>query len=54
MLILFRRKATEDGGCRRAHFSLLNSVRCPSVMVELGYATHPEEGTRLSTEEYQI
>lgn len=43
-----------DGGCRRAHYSPLNSLRCPSVMVELGYATHPEEGTRLSGEEYQL
>ena len=51
---MVEKAATVDGGCRRAHFSLLNSVRCPSVMVELGYATHPEEGTRLSTEEYQI
>ena len=43
-----------DGGCRRAHYSLLNSLRCPSVMVELGYATNPEEGLRLSSEENQI
>lgn len=43
-----------DGGCRRAHYSPLNSLRCPGVMVELGYATNPEEGTRLSTEEYQL
>lgn len=43
-----------DGGCRRAHYSLLNSLRCPAVMVEMGYATNPEEGTRLATEEYQI
>ena len=51
---MVEKAGTVDGGCRRAHFSLLNSVRCPSVMVEMGYATHPEEGTRLSTEEYQI
>ena len=43
-----------DGGCRRARYSLLNSLRCPAVMVEMGYATNPEEGTRLSTEEYQM
>ena len=43
-----------DGGCRRAHYSPLNSLRCPSVMLELGYATNPEEGTRLSSEEYQL
>ncbi len=43
-----------DGGCRRVRYSPLNSLRCPSVMVEMGYATNPEEGTRLATEEYQI
>lgn len=51
---LVEKAGAEDGGCRRAHFSPLNSLRCPSVMVELGFATHPEEGTRLSTEEYQL
>lgn len=51
---LVEKAGAEDGGCRRAHYSPLNSIRCPGVMVELGYATHPEEGTRLSTEEYQL
>ena len=51
---LVEKVGAEDGGCRRAHYSLLNSLQCPGVMVELGYATHPEEGTRLSTEEYQL
>lgn len=51
---LVEKAETQDGGCRRAHFSPLNSLRCPGVMVEMGYATHPEEGTRLSTEEYQL
>ena len=51
---MVEKAGAEDGGCRRAHFSPLNSLRCPSVMLELGYATNPEEGTRLSTEEYQL
>lgn len=51
---LVEKAETEDGGCRRAFYSPLNSLRCPGVMVEMGYATHPEEGTRLNTEEYQI
>lgn len=42
-----------DGGCRRARYSLLNSVGCPAVMVELGYATHEEEAKQLATVEYQ-
>lgn len=51
---LVEKAGAVDAGCRRAHYSLLNSVRCPGIMVELGYATHPEEGTRLSTDEYQL
>lgn len=51
---LVEKAGAEDGGCRRAHYSLLNSLRCPAVMVEMGYATNPEEGTRLASEEYQI
>lgn len=43
----------QDGGCRRARYSLLNSVSCPSATVELGYATHEEEGKKLATAEYQ-
>lgn len=43
----------KDGACRRAHYSLLSSVRCPAAMVELGYATNKEEGERLNTEDYQ-
>lgn len=51
---LVEKAETVDGGCRRAHFSPLNSLTCPSALVELGYATHPEEGSRLATEEYQL
>lgn len=43
-----------DAGCRRAFYSPMNSLRCPAAMVELGFATNPEEGTRLSTEETQM
>ena len=43
----------EDGACRRVHYSLLSSVRCPAALVELGYATNREEGERLATDDYQ-
>lgn len=42
-----------DGGCRRAHYSLLSSLNCPAAMVELGYATNAQEGALLNTEAYQ-
>ena len=51
---LVEKGGQEDGGCRRAYYSPLSSLRCPAAMVELGFATNPEEGTRLSTEENQI
>ena len=50
---LVRGAGARDGGCRRARYSLLSSLRCPAAMVELGYATHAEEGARLSSDEYQ-
>lgn len=43
----------KDGACRRAHYSLLSSVRCPAAWVEMGYATNREEGEKLTTDEYQ-
>lgn len=48
-----KRAGAKDGGCRRAHYSLLSSLRCPAVMAELGYATNKEEGEQLMTEAYQ-
>ena len=50
---LVRGTEAQDGGCRRARYSLLNSVNCPAAMVEMGYATHEEEGKNLATAEYQ-
>lgn len=51
---LIKGTQAQDGACRRARYSLLNSANCPAVMVELGYATHEEEGKALATNEYQI
>lgn len=51
---LIKGTQAQDGGCRRARYSLLNSANCPAAMVELGYATHEEEGKALATNEYQI
>lgn len=42
-----------DGGCRRAHFSILSSLTCPAAQVDLGYATHEAEAARLLDSEYQ-
>lgn len=51
---LVEKGGTDDAGCRRVYYSPLSSLRCPAAMVELGFATNPEEGTRLNAEESQI
>ncbi len=43
----------QDGGCRRARYSLLSSIYCPAAIVELGYATHKQEAEGLNSEEYR-
>ncbi len=43
----------KDGGLRRAHYSMLSSVRCPAAMLELGYATHGDEAAALASEAYR-
>ncbi len=43
----------KDGACRRARYSLLNSVECPSIMVLAGYATNTEEAAKLATPDYR-
>ncbi len=50
---MLRATGAKDGGCRRARYSMLNSLRCPAALVELGYATHEEEGPALATDAYR-
>ncbi len=50
---LINSTGAQDGGCRRARYSLLSSLRCPAAIVELGYATHEQEAAALNTEEYR-
>lgn len=42
-----------DAGQKHAHYSLLSSIRRPAVWVELGYATHAQEGSALLSPAYQ-
>lgn len=42
-----------DRGCRRAHYSLLNTINCPAIMVMVGYATNEKEAALLMTEAYR-
>lgn len=50
--LLTATKAT-DGGCRRVHYSLLNTVNCPAALVQVGYGTHQQEATNLSAADYR-
>lgn len=42
-----------DGGVREGPFWVLAGALMPSVLLELGYVTHPLEGTRLAQKNYQ-
>lgn len=41
-----------DNGVRSAPFYVLMGARMPSVLVELGYCTNPDEARRLNSEKY--
>jgi len=45
--------AIRDGGVREGPFWVLVGAQMPSVLVEIGYITHPKEGYRISTTKYQ-
>ncbi len=42
-----------DGGVREGPFWVLVGAQMPSILVELGYISHPVEGKRLYTSKYQ-
>jgi N-acetylmuramoyl-L-alanine amidase len=42
-----------DGGVKRANFWVLVGAQMPSILVELGYITHPKEGKNLLNDYYQ-
>ncbi|HEX8537766.1 MAG TPA: N-acetylmuramoyl-L-alanine amidase, partial [Cystobacter sp.] len=42
-----------DRGVLQAPFYVLNGVEAPAVLIEVGYLSHPEEGSRLARADYQ-
>jgi len=46
-------KGVRDGGVRHAPFWVLVGASRPSILVEVGYISHPRERKRLSTSRYQ-
>ena len=45
--------ATLDGGVREGPFWVLVGAIMPSVLLEVGYITHPKEGKRLNQTAFQ-
>lgn len=48
-----RHKDVVDGGVREGPFWVLVGAQMPSILVELGYISHPTEGKRLYNKTYQ-
>ncbi len=46
-------KDVDDGGVREGPFWVLVGAQMPSVLVEVGYISHPTEGRRLYNKKYQ-
>ncbi|MEA2050887.1 MAG: N-acetylmuramoyl-L-alanine amidase [Campylobacterota bacterium] len=46
-------KAIRDGGVREGPFWVLVGAQMPSVLIEVGYISHPTESKRINTKEYQ-
>ncbi len=46
-------KYIKDGGVRHAPFLVLIGASCPSILVEVGYISHPRERRRLFSPRYQ-
>ena len=42
-----------DRGLKRARWTVLRDLQCPGVLVELGFVTHPIEGSRIRTPAYR-
>jgi N-acetylmuramoyl-L-alanine amidase len=46
-------RGVKDGGVRHAPFYVLVGASRPSILVEVGYISHPKERKRLFTSRYQ-
>ncbi|MDD5372704.1 MAG: N-acetylmuramoyl-L-alanine amidase [Sulfurimonas sp.] len=46
-------KNVNDNGVKEGPFWVLVGAQMPSVLVEVGFLSHPEEGTRLASDDYR-
>jgi len=49
----YGKNVIKDGGVREGPFWVLVGAQMPSVLLEVGYITHPKEGYRITTKKYQ-
>ena len=48
-----KRTSAFDRGIQRARFSVLCTIQRPAILFEGGFVTHPREGSKISSSEYQ-
>lgn len=51
---LMKRTALGDRGVKRARFEVLRNASCPSILVEAGFISNPDEETRIRTDAYRM
>ena len=49
----YGKNAIRDGGVREGPFWVLVGAQMPSILIEVGYISHPKEGKRINTTSYQ-
>ena len=49
----YGKKTIKDGGVREGPFWVLVGAQMPSILIEVGYITHPKERKRLASTTYQ-
>ena len=50
---IYGNKTIRDGGVREGPFWVLVGAQMPSVLIEVGYISHPSESRRIYTKQYQ-
>jgi len=50
---VYGKSAIRDGGVREGPFWVLVGAQMPSILIEVGYISHPKEGRRIYSKKYQ-
>jgi N-acetylmuramoyl-L-alanine amidase len=50
---LVEKMVVVDRGLKRSRFKVLKNLKCPGMLVELGFISHPETARRLETTQYR-